>query len=76
VRGDTHVVPVVVGHNETAMALADALFARGVLVHAIRPPTVPAGSARLRVTPMATHGDAHVDRALDAFAGALREVRP
>jgi 8-amino-7-oxononanoate synthase len=48
------------------------LLERGVLAQAIRPPTVPPGTARLRVTPMATHTDAQIDRALDAFAAAAR----
>jgi 8-amino-7-oxononanoate synthase len=74
VRGDTHIVPVVVGDNRRALALAEALLARGVLVHAIRPPTVPAGTARLRVTPMAVHGEAHLAHVLDAFAGAAAET--
>jgi len=70
--GDTHIVPVVVGDNRRALALMDALLARGVLAQAIRPPTVPPGTARLRLTPMATHTAAQIDRALDAFASAAR----
>jgi len=73
-RGDTHVVPVMVGDNRRALALADALLDRGVLAQAIRPPTVPTGTARLRVTPMATHTPAQLARALDAFAAAGRET--
>jgi 8-amino-7-oxononanoate synthase len=72
VGGDTHIVPVLVGDNRRALALGAALLERGVLVQPIRPPTVPAGTARLRVTPMATHTPAHIDRALDAFAQAGR----
>jgi 8-amino-7-oxononanoate synthase len=60
------------GDNALAMRFADALLDRGVLAHAIRPPTVPPGTARLRVTPMATHTDAHIDRALDAFTAVAR----
>jgi len=70
--GDTHIVPVQVGDNRRTLALAEALLARGVLVQAIRPPTVPPGTARLRVTPMATHTSAQIDAALDAFAAAHR----
>jgi 8-amino-7-oxononanoate synthase len=72
--GDTHVVPVVIGDNARTVALAEALLARGVLVAAVRPPTVPAATARIRATPMATHAPADVDRALAAFAAAAREV--
>jgi 8-amino-7-oxononanoate synthase len=72
--GDTHIVPVLLGDNARAMAFASALLEHGVLAHAIRPPTVPPGTARLRVTPMATHTDAHIERALAAFAVAARSV--
>jgi 8-amino-7-oxononanoate synthase len=69
-RGDTQIVPVVVGDNARALAVAAALLERGVLVHAIRPPTVPKGTARLRVAPMATHTPAQIARVLAAFAEA------
>jgi 8-amino-7-oxononanoate synthase len=74
VGGDTHILPVMISDNTRALAFADALFRRGVLVQAIRPPTVPAGTARLRVTPMATHTRAQLDRALDAFAEVGRAM--
>lgn len=61
------VVPVVVGGARQAVVLSEALLARDVLVTAIRPPSVPEGTSRLRATVMATHTDAQVDRALDAF---------
>jgi 8-amino-7-oxononanoate synthase len=70
VRGDTQIVPVCLGGNARAVEVADRLLAAGVLATAIRPPTVPEGSARIRVTPMATHTAAHIDRALEAFARA------
>ncbi|HLK10039.1 MAG TPA: 8-amino-7-oxononanoate synthase [Candidatus Binatia bacterium] len=72
VGGDAHILPVLLGDNRRALALATALLERGVLVQAIRPPTVPPGTARLRVTPMATHTAAQLDRALAAFADAAR----
>ena len=47
---DSHLVPVVLGANETALAFASQLQARGYSIRAIRPPTVPVGTARLRVS--------------------------
>jgi len=68
---DAAVIPVVVGEPAAALALAGGLLDRGVLTVAIRPPSVPEGTSRLRVTVMATHTDAHLDLALEAFR-ALR----
>jgi len=52
---DTAIQPIVIGRNEDALATAAALHERGLWVPAIRPPTVPAGTARLRVTLSAAH---------------------
>jgi 8-amino-7-oxononanoate synthase len=67
----TPILPVMVEDPGRAVALSKALEERGVLAPAIRPPTVPYGTSRLRVTAMATHTDSDIDRALIAF----REVR-
>jgi len=64
----TPIQPILVGSSERALALSAALKARGVLVGAIRPPTVPVGSARLRVTFSALHSEAQVERLLDILA--------
>ena len=63
----TPIQPLPVGASEDALALSDALYAQGVLVTAIRPPTVPEGTARLRITFSAAHEEVHVDRLLDAL---------
>jgi 8-amino-7-oxononanoate synthase len=73
--GDTPILPVMVGGSRRAVAWSDELLRRGVLARAIRPPTVPPDTARLRVTAMATHTPADVDHAVDAFAALAREVR-
>lgn len=64
----TPIQPILVGSSERALKLSSALRARGILVGAIRPPTVPAGSARLRVTFCASHSEAQVERLLDILA--------
>lgn len=68
----TPIQPLVVGANADALALAAALWQRGFWVPAIRPPTVPAGTARLRIALSAAHGIADVD----ALADALAELAP
>jgi 8-amino-7-oxononanoate synthase len=68
---DTPIQPLRVGGNAEAMRLADALRARGILLPAIRPPTVPPGEARLRISLSAAHSLADVDTlcaALQALA--------
>lgn len=67
------IVPVVLGSAEAALSASAALEAQGFLVVAIRPPTVPEGTARLRVAFNAAHADADVIRLADAIA-ALREA--
>lgn len=66
----TPIQPLLVGDASAALALSAALTERGVLVAAIRPPTVPAGTARLRITFSAAHEVADVDRLLEALAAA------
>ena len=70
--GRSPILPVLIGDADRAVRLSDALLARGVLVPAIRPPTVPDGTARLRVAPMATHTADDLAGAVDAFAAAGR----
>lgn len=63
----TAIQPIVVGDNHEALALAEALFQRGLWVPAIRPPTVPKGTARLRVTLSAAHSEVQVAKLVDAL---------
>jgi len=64
----TPIQPIMVGDNHTALALSQALETRGLLVTAIRPPTVPEGQARLRVTLSAAHTRESVDQLLSALS--------
>lgn len=65
------IFPIVVGETERAAAAAGRLWERGFFLPAIRPPTVPAGTARLRVSLTALHEPDHVDALLDALAESL-----
>lgn len=67
----TQIVPAIVGDEARALALAAGLEQRGLLAVAIRPPTVPAGTSRLRVTLSAAHRDVDVARLIDGFAAVL-----
>ncbi|MDH1304594.1 aminotransferase class I/II-fold pyridoxal phosphate-dependent enzyme [Achromobacter sp. GD03932] len=67
----TQIVPAIVGDEARALELASGLEQRGLLAVAIRPPTVPAGTSRLRVTLSAAHRDVDVTRLIDGFAAAL-----
>jgi 8-amino-7-oxononanoate synthase len=70
----TPIQPLMVGEPGRALALSRALEDRGLLVGAIRPPTVPRGTSRLRVTLTAAHEEADVDRLLAALGDALAEI--
>ena len=70
----TPIQPVVVGDSAQAMQLSAKLREQGIIVGAIRPPTVPAGSARLRITLTAAHTTEQVQRVTDALIKAWHEV--
>ncbi|HXQ58741.1 MAG TPA: 8-amino-7-oxononanoate synthase [Acidimicrobiales bacterium] len=70
------IIPIVLGSDDRAMAASATLLDHGVWVPAIRPPTVPPGTARLRVTLSAAHTDDHVSLLLDALAHVGPSVAP
>jgi len=69
--GDTPIQPLEVGGAERALALSRALREQGILIPAIRPPTVPEGRARLRITISAAHDRGHVDRLVEELGRLL-----
>ena len=70
----TPIQPVLLGSSARVLKLAALLCEQGVMVGAIRPPTVPADSARLRITFSAAHSQAHVERLLEALAACWPQV--
>jgi 8-amino-7-oxononanoate synthase len=73
-QSDMHIVPLVVGDSEDAMRLCQAALERGVFAQAIRPPTVPDGTSRLRLAAMASHTTGELQQAAKVLADAAREV--
>ncbi|MGD1277819.1 MAG: 8-amino-7-oxononanoate synthase [Tepidisphaeraceae bacterium] len=65
--GDGPIIPIVVGDESAALRRAEALMGAGLLVQAVRPPTVPRGTSRLRVTLCCGHSDAEVDQLTEAL---------
>ena len=72
----TPIQPLLVGDAGRAVALSEVLRERGILIGAIRPPTVPVGTARLRITFSAAHSEQQVDRLLAALESALTRPLP
>lgn len=72
---DTAIQPLLVGSNEAALRLNEYLLSQGMLVPAIRPPTVPKGSARLRISLSAAHGEHDVLRLAAALRAAESELQ-
>jgi len=72
----TPIQPLLLGGNAAALTVAGALEKQGYLVGAIRPPTVPDGQARLRITLTALHSDKDVDALVQALAIACQRANP
>ena len=71
---EMQIVPLIVGDERTAMRLCQEAIERGVFAQAIRPPTVPAGSSRLRLTAMASHTASELEMAATVFADAAHAI--
>lgn len=68
---DTAIQPIILGDSEKVVAISQKLFDKGIHVSAIRPPTVPEGTARLRVTLCAEHTEHQLEVLIDALSGLL-----
>ena len=69
---ETQILPVILGSPQRATRVAEALLTEGVFAPAIRPPAVPTGTSRLRLTVMATHTEAEIEQAITGFAEVYR----
>ncbi|MDA3868731.1 MAG: 8-amino-7-oxononanoate synthase [Gammaproteobacteria bacterium] len=68
----TAIQPIIIGEAERAVAISERLLEQGLLVTAIRPPTVPKGTARLRVTLSATHTRTQIEQLIEALSATVQ----
>ncbi len=66
--GDSPIIPIVMGTVQAALSAAQFLLDRGMIVAAVRPPTVPRGQSRLRITLSSEHSDQQIDELVEALA--------
>jgi glycine C-acetyltransferase/8-amino-7-oxononanoate synthase len=71
ISSESPIIPILIGDAKKAVEVSKFLYKNGILIPAIRPPTVPAGSSRLRLTVMSTHTREDMERLIDA----LREIQ-
>jgi 8-amino-7-oxononanoate synthase len=68
ISSESPIIPILVGDAQKAVDMSKLLYERGILIPAIRPPTVPANSSRLRMTVMSTHTKEDLERLLEALS--------
>ena len=73
-NSQTPIIPILVNSPDIAVEFSKRLFEQGIFVSAIRPPTVPKNTARLRLTVMATHTQEQIDLALKQFEKIGKEL--
>ena len=67
ISGESPIIPIIIGSAEDALNVSTRLYENGILIPAIRPPTVPLGTSRLRVSLMATHSKEDINRLIDTL---------
>ncbi|MHC4267489.1 MAG: 8-amino-7-oxononanoate synthase [Planctomycetota bacterium] len=74
ITSESPIIPILIGDADKAVSVSKALYEKGILIPAIRPPTVPANSSRLRMTVMSTHTQDDLDKLLDALSDVQQFV--
>jgi len=75
-KSSSQILPLMIGDAEKCMSFSECLLAKGVFAQGIRPPTVPVGSSRLRITPLATHTDEQLKQAIKTFKEVREDNEP
>jgi len=71
---ESHILPILIGGNEEALRFSELLFEKGLIVKAIRPPTVPVGASRVRLSVTLSIGDETLDQAAEEIGEAAKEL--
>ena len=71
---ESPILPILIGDPSRTLQFSQQLFEHGIYAPAIRPPTIPRGTSRLRISIMATHQQAQLDYALDVFRNVGRSL--
>ena len=71
---DTPIFPILIGKNEDTLAVSNYLYEAGIIGTAIRPPTVPVGESRIRLTVTAAHSKDQIDYVCDTLYKAIKEL--
>jgi len=74
-RSRSPILPLIIGDAQRCMVFSENLLRKGIFAQGIRPPTVPPGTSRLRITIMATHTREHIERALQALEEVKLEMK-
>ena len=74
IKSETPIIPLLIGYADLTMEMGEILFEKGFFMHGIRPPAVPQGSSRLRITIMATHTEEQMGSALKALESAGEQL--
>ncbi len=75
-NSNSHIIPVIIGDNEKTLEISKALFEKGFFISAIRPPTVPQDSARLRISVQCEHTKEQLDHLCEVVADKTTKVNP
>ena len=73
-KSTTHIIPVIIGNSKDTLAVSKELYDRGFFIAAIRPPTVPADSARLRISVQSNHTTEQLDALVDTLAQIMNDI--
>ena len=74
INSQTAIIPIVIGEEKKTLEVSNSLFANGVFVPAVRPPSVPLGQARIRITRMSLHKQKHLERLFNSLLAAKKII--